>query len=76
MRSWRRGGVPGLLLEEPRRSRANERKDCGPAENIDVGPESGLLLHEAIDEAKGAGPRAAGADAVAEISGDLRGLLL
>ena len=65
VRARRRGGECRRPLEEPGCGGADERQDCGPAENIDVGAHGCLLLHEPVDEAKGAGPRACRADLTA-----------
>ncbi len=58
------------LFEQPRGASANQRQHSGPAEDVDVGEQGGLLLHEAVDEAEGARARGARAHAMAEILGD------
>ena len=70
------GDVLCGFLEEPGSGSADEGEDGGPAEDVDVGHEGGLLLQEAVHEAEGAWARLCGADAVAEIHGNGGGLLL
>jgi len=63
------GGLFGLF-EEPGGGGADEGQERRPAEDVDVGHEGGLLLHEAVEEAQGAGAASGGAEAVGEVGGD------
>ena len=58
MRARRRRNMPRWLLEHPRGASADDGQHGGPAEDIDVGEQGGLLLHEAVDEAERTGARA------------------
>src|SRR5271170_3111678 len=68
MRAGRRCCVLGRLLEEPDGSGAKERQDGGPAEDVHVGQEGGLLLHLVVEESKTAGAGGGGAQMVAQVS--------
>ena len=76
MNARRRRHVLDGLLEEPHRGGAEERQERGPAEDVYVGFEGCLLLHQAVDHAERTGPRGAGTDAMGQVAGDLGGLLL
>ena len=54
--------VGGRLFEEPGGGGAEEGQQGGPAEDVDVGHQGGLLLHEAVDQSEGAGAGLGGAD--------------
>ena len=60
-----RGGLLGGLFEEPGGGCADEGEDGGPAEDVNVGHEGGLLLQEAVHEAEGAWARLGWANPVA-----------
>lgn len=47
----------GGLLEEPGGGGADDGEDGGPAEDVNVGHEGGLLHHEAVEQPEGAGAR-------------------
>ena len=64
------------LFEKPRGGGAEEGQDCRPAKNIDIGEQSGLLHHHAVEQAEGTGARGRRANVMAEISGHGGGLLL
>ena len=72
-RGW--GGFD-RLLEEPGGPGADEGQHGGPAEDIDVSHEGGLLLHEAVEESEGAWAGLGGADVMGEVAGDGGGFLL
>ena len=70
MRPWRWSGVFDGLFEEPDGCGAKEGQDGGPAEDVDIGHERGLLLHQAVEQAHGAGAALGAPELVAEIAGD------
>src|SRR5579862_752745 len=76
MRAGRGSGVFGRLVEEPDRAGAEESKKRSPAEDIDVGEQSGLLFHEAVKKSHGAGAALRAPEMMAEVAGDRGGSLL
>src|ERR1035441_9840464 len=70
--------LSGLVwfFEEPGGGGADKGQHGGPAEDIDVGHEGGLLLHEAVEESEGAWAGLGGADVMGKVAGDGGGFLL
>ena len=64
------------LFEEPGGGGAEKRQQRRPAEDVHIGHQRRLLLHQAVDQSHGAGTARGGSQMVAEIAGDGCGLLL
>ena len=76
MRARRRCCALFRLFEEPSGAGAEEGEERGPAEDVDIGHEGGLLLHEAVEHAEGAAAALRGADVAREIVAQDEGSLL
>ena len=65
---WWRGKLDGLL-EEPYGSRAEECQHRGPSEYVHIRHQGGLLLHQAVNQAEGAGARLGLSDVMSKVAG-------
>lgn len=70
MHARTRGGGFDGLLEEPHGCGAEEGQERGPAEDVHVGHQGGLLLHHAVEQPYGTGAALGTAEVLSEVAGD------
>lgn len=70
MHARTRGGGFDGLLEEPHGCGAEEGQERGPAEDVHVGHQGGLLLHHAGEQPHGTGAGLGTAEVLTEVAGD------
>src|SRR3569833_2744146 len=76
MCAGRRGCILGWFAKKPDRRRTEKRQKSGPAEDVDVSEQSGLLQQASVKESHRAGTRGCGAKMVPQVGRNLTRALL